>query len=133
METIYLKKFTQEEVLVSKDQAKRILIFFFGKQEPSTKSINVTAADMAFAQALLTEAIDRSKGMGFFQMVFMVHPTLSLNSLIIGFAREAASQWFRNKDVKKDPKIYDTVRDTLALNFKSAWKIRLETDEEVLY
>jgi hypothetical protein len=128
-----LKQFQPDEIKISKEEAKKVLMFFFGKQTPETKNIDITNNDIAFAQALLTEAIDASVGMNFFQTVFEAHPSISLKSVIFTFAKAAASQWFRNKDVQKDPKIYDCIRATLAGKFKGAWQARVDNDEDILY
>jgi hypothetical protein len=122
----YLIKFKPGEIKISRDEAKQVLMFFFGQSSPGTKNINLTESDVAFAQALLTEAIDASTGMSYVQTLFETQSSLSIKSLIFNYAKAAAAQWFRNKNIKNDPRVYESVRVTLGRNFKSLWQLRLD-------
>jgi hypothetical protein len=134
-----LQHFSGAEIKLTKEEAFRILRFFW--IEPGIDPGNLTDSDAAFAQALLVEAIDSSYAMGYVELVyenfFGKVPTSfsALKDTVKSFAKAAAKHWFKHATRKdlEDPKIYESVRRTLAYNFGSAWRIRLQTNEPVIY
>jgi hypothetical protein len=130
-----LKHFRKDEILISPDQAPTILRYFFGLNTDLPDQL--TDDDVAFAQALLLEAIDESYAMGYVQALFESFygkPPASLDSvkdMIKDFVKAAAKHWFthaRGEDFA-NPKIYESIRVTIAVNFKSVWGIRMATGE----
>lgn len=130
-----LRHFTSDEITVDQEQAFRLLKFFW--LEPGVVPGSLTIDDRAFAQGLLLEAIDRSYAMGYvetiFKHFFMKVPTnfKDVEEIVKSFAKAAVKQWFKHATGKdlEDPKIYESVRATIANSFYSAWKIRLQTGE----
>lgn len=135
MADIFLRHFSKSELLLSQEQAARVLRFFFPDQLVPAGAL--TDEDVGFAQALLIEAVDRSTEMGYvevlFNNAFMKAPAdLSfIKDIAKDLIKRAASNWFRHATGQDlaDPKIYETVRATLRNNFISAWVIRLQTGE----
>ncbi len=130
-----LKHFQPAEVVISKEQAGRTLRFFFPDQP--IDAFSLSTEDVGFAQALLIEAVDSSKEMGYVQVVFdktfMKIPTdfSFIKDILKALGKRALQNWFRHA-TKKDldePQIYESVRRTLAVNFRSIWAIRLQTGE----
>jgi hypothetical protein len=132
---VELKRFSGSELLLSQEQAWKVLRFFW--PETSTQPGSLTQSDVGFAQGLLVEAVDGSYNMGFveqvFQSFYMKVPTsfADIRGIVKEFAKSALKHWFRHATGAdlKDPKIYESVRATLARNFRSAWRLRQETGE----
>jgi len=132
-----LKHFRKEEILISRDDARTILLFFFGLATEVPPSDQLTDDDIAFAQALFLEAIDESYAMGYVQAIFEAFygkPPASFDNvkdMIKDFVKAAAKHWFthaRGEDFAH-PKIYESIRSTIAVKFKSIWAIRMVTGE----
>ena len=135
MADIYLRHFTKNELLLSPQDASRVLRFFFPAQPmPSTQ---LTDEDVGFAQALLLQAIDSSTQMGYVQILFdkfYAKPPSDfsfLKDLAVAFCKRAARNWFRHATGADlaNPQIYDSVRATIARNFSSVWSIRCQSGE----
>ena len=130
-----LKKFSGDELIISKEDAQKIFYFFFGEQIQG-ELIN---EDVGFAQGLIIEGIERSNEMGmiedFMKKFFWKVPTSfgMVGSIVKFFIVKSASIWWKNKNIKSinadNLKIYDSIRNTLCLNFRSVWKIRMQTGE----
>ncbi|HWY59514.1 MAG TPA: hypothetical protein VNZ03_33930 [Terriglobales bacterium] len=123
-----LKHFQKDEIKITRDDARKILVFFFGSNVPTPE--NLTDEDVPFAQALLLEAIDKSYAMGYVEAVFnsfyMKVPS-DIKELMKDFAKEAAKNWFDHaagKDLS-NPKIYEMVRVTISNNYSQVWAIRM--------
>lgn len=132
-----LKKFSNSELFISAEEAHKILVWFFGEVSLSPNSL--TESDRAFAQALLLEGIDSSEPMGYVHDIFMkaMVPTSysTIKSIAKAFVKRAVSNWWKKSSGKQlqDPQIYFTVKLAISRNFKSAWKIREQTGEPVIY
>ena len=130
-----LKRFKPDELILSQEEAARVLKFFFPDKPINPGSL--TDDDRSFAQGLLVEAVDASAKMGYvevlFDKTFMKVPTdfSYIKSLAKALCKRALTNWFRSATGKDlaDPQIYVSVRNTLALNFRSAWSIRMQTGE----
>ncbi len=93
--------------------------------------------DISFAQALLIEAVDSSREMGYVQILFekAAYKVPTDFSFIQDLAKElckrAVQNWFRHATRKdlSDPQIYEMVLNTLRRNFRSVWAIRVQTGE----
>jgi hypothetical protein len=129
-----LKHFSGNDLRLDVEQTRKVLKFFFPQTD--IDHVNVTDEDRSFAQALLVEAIDASAQMGYVQILFekvYTPPTDFgyIKDLAKNFVKYGLNIWFRHLTGKDftDPKIYMTVRNQLALNFRSTWEIRLQTGE----
>jgi hypothetical protein len=130
-----LRHFAPTDVKITKEQAGRVLKFYFPDRPIDPGALS--GDDIAFAQALLLQGIDASMEMGFAQIIFdkayMKPPTdfSIIKDIAKAFAKQAVKNWFRHATGKDlaDPQIYEAVRRTLARNFRSTWAIRMETGE----
>ena len=133
--SIELKRFHSDEIRLTKEQAWRILRFFW--PDTSILPADLTDEDRSFAQGLLVEAIDSSYHMGYverlFKSFYMKVPASwsDVEDMVKGFAKAALKHWFKHATQADliNPKIYENVRLTLARNFRSTWKIRELTGE----
>lgn len=130
-----LQHFAEAEIKLSQHDAFGALRFFW--LEPGCLPQQLTVEDRGFAQALLVEAIDRSYEMGFVEILFrsfygkIPASFSSVRDMAKAFAKAAAKHWFQyatRKDLE-DPQIYENVRRKIAVNFRSVWRIRIETGE----
>jgi hypothetical protein len=136
---VALLKFSPDEIKLSQQDAFRILRFFL--LEPGVLPQQLSAEDRGFAQALLVEAIDRSYDMGFveilFKSFFMKIPTdfKAIQDMVKEFSKQAAKHWFKHATGAdlRDPRIYESVRTSVARNFRTVWSTRVQTGEPVLY
>lgn len=132
---LFLRHFQPDEILISSQDASRILRFFFGTDVPPANEL--TPQDVAFAQALFLEAIDKSYAMGYVHIVFdcfyMKPPGSfeSLKKMAEEFVKKAARHWFDHATGKdlSDPQIYDSVAAMIRANFRSVWEIRVQTGD----
>lgn len=122
-----LRKFSSLELVVSRDQAKEILTFFFGHVDLSTDQL--TDADRSFAQALMVEALDASNNMSYVEALFRgsASPSSSIITVAANIVRQSVVNWWRKKIEKVV--IYDSVKNTITVNFKSVWAVRVATGE----
>ena len=133
--SLELKRFRSDEIRLTKEQAWRILRFFW--PDTSILPANLTDEDVSFAQGLLVEAIDSSYQMGYverlFKSFYMKAPASwsDVKDMVKGFAKAALKHWFKHATQSDlaNPQIYENVQLTLARNFRSTWKIRELTGE----
>jgi hypothetical protein len=132
---LYLKHFTKQEVIIQPQDARNILVFFFGDNVPPSEQL--TDADLGFAQALLLEAIDKSYAMSYVKEIFdsfygkMPQSYAAIKGMLKSFVKAAAKNWFDHATGKdlSDPKIYVSVRAMISANFRSPWSLRMITGE----
>jgi len=130
-----LQRFGESEIKLNQHDAFSALRFFW--LEPGLSPQQLTVEDRGFAQALLVEAIDRSYEMGFVEILFrsfygkIPASFSSVRDMVKAFAKAAAKHWFKHATRKdlEDPQIYESVRRKIAVNFRSVWRIRIETGE----
>jgi len=124
-----LRRFNSSELRLSREQALRVLRFFFLRVNIS--AADLTEQDIAFAQGLLVQAIDSSYQMGFVQVIadvfWKVPANLEIADLVIEFGKGAAKNWFRHATQKDlmSAKIYESVRTTVRANFQTVWDQRM--------
>ena len=128
---IYLRHFQKDEIIISPEDARAILIFFFGNNVPPVEQL--TDQDLAFAQALLLEAVDKSYTMGYvnaiFDVFYMKVPT-DIQGMMKDFVKKAAKNWFDHatgNDLSK-PKIYQSVRTMIISRYggtHGVWAMRM--------
>ena len=94
-----LQHFQKTELLITRDQALRVLRFFFPDQP--VDPVSITDDDIGFAQSLLLEAVSASKRMGYVETVFknayMKPPTdfSFISDLAKDLVKRAAGNWFK--------------------------------------
>ncbi len=130
-----LRHFSSIEIYITKHEAWTIFRFFWPPIQIREESL--TDDDIAFAQALFLEAIDASYKMGYVHILYDVFygkipgSFSDIGELIKKFAKKAAKHWFKHLGPKSldDAEIYAAVRAQLAVNFKSAFTLRVQTGE----
>jgi hypothetical protein len=129
-----LQHFSGDQIVLDNQEAWQILVFFFGGNA-SLSPASLTDNDRSFAQALLIEAIDASEDMSWIEAIFRsaMKPNASVKSIIKSLIKKAVKDWFKhaNKDKLDNPTIYQSVKNQLTVNWRSAWQIRVETDGEM--
>jgi len=132
-----LKRFSGSDLILDAEQAKAVLTFFFGEHEMPTA---MTDEDRSFAQGLLVEAIDASYSMGYVEAIWDAITDKNilkgnLKGIVKSFVKLAAKNWFKRYKVNisklNDIEIYQSVKVTLARNFRTPWQYRLETGEYI--
>jgi hypothetical protein len=129
-----LRKFEASEIVLTHQEAWQVLVFFFGGNAgivPGWLNDN----DRSFAQALLIEAVDASKRVGWIKSLWTstVNPGASIQGILAKLAMKAARDWLKScepTDLKR-AEIHLMVKNQLTLNWKSAWLIRVDTGEPV--
>lgn len=131
-----LRRFAKSEIYISKHEAWTILRFFFGPQ-CTLRETELTDDDVNFAQGLLVEAIDASYAMGYAEILFKTFygkvpgSFTDVQSIVKSFVKKAAQHWFKHLGKKELSKaeIYDSVRNTIVLNFGTIFATRQSTGE----
>lgn len=126
METIYLRKFKPEELVLSESEAIQVLQFFWPKEPRYSRIENVliiTDEVRSFAQGLLVEAIDRSFAYGFIGALFnsAANPTKGAVRLLKQFGRRASSHWFKHASATdlQNARVYERIRERIAYGFST--------------
>lgn len=130
-----LRRFTDDEIVISRNDAWKLLQFFFN--QVSILPASLTNQDISFAQALLLDAADRSYEMGYAQILFenffMASPRSleGVRDLLKEFIKAAAKHWWNHATEADlmDAKLYLMVVNQLRRNFRSTWLIREQTGE----
>lgn len=135
-----LRQFRADEVILDDVETRAVLSFFWPERRQQLQDMTVTAADRAFAQALLVEAVDATLTMGVVEELYrrffgrVPRSFQSIATSVLKVIRRALhSQWLRTRSVV-DPsriRIYENVRVTLARNFRSVLELRLQSGELV--
>ncbi len=132
-----LRRFSPSDLVLSPQDSVAVLRFFWPELDMSRLG-PVASSDQEFAQGLLLEAVDASCAMGITESIFkkfyLKVPT-SFGSILKSAASIAAqaiaNRWFKrcsNIDPAKI-KIYESIRNTLARNFRTVMQLRLDTGE----
>jgi hypothetical protein len=127
-----LRHFAPAEIIITREQASRILRFFFPGQALPPSAL--TDDDISYAQALLVEAVDASTEMGYVQILFdnafMKVPTdLSfIKDIAKSIVKKAAKDWFRHATARdlSDPQIYESVHKTISWKQGTVWQMRMQ-------
>lgn len=118
-----LREFKPDELFLDEAEARLVLKFIFSPANHGLiNDLPMTDALRGFSQALLLEAIDASYSVGFVKALFesSANPTKGAMKVIKKFARQSLKHWYKNASVidLQNVKIYDFVRDELALRFR---------------
>jgi len=129
-----LRHFSPSELVLSPDDALAVLRFFWPDMDLSGLG-GVTDSDRDFAQGLLLEAVDASCTMEITESIFTkfyLKVPKSFGSILksaADIAVKAIKNRWLGKCKKIDPakvKIYESVRKTLARNFATVMRLRLQ-------
>ena len=128
------KFYVSGDVYLSKDEAWKTLVWFFGGNSGISVS-NITWNDRSFAQALIFEAVYASRKISFVQKVWesSVNPPDTVKKFFKEIVKiTAKTLWENLKPVDlEDPTIYKMVKDTLTINWRSPWQTRVDTGSPV--
>lgn len=129
-----LKKFSRSEIALTHQEAWQVLVFFFGGNASSLPG-GLTDNDRSFAQALLIEAVDASRRLGWLHQLMSatLRPNASITAVLRRLAVAATRDWLSSGNPAdfKDAKIYSMAKNQLTLNWRSAWQIRIITGDPV--
>ncbi|HYH14961.1 MAG TPA: hypothetical protein VD794_07070 [Flavisolibacter sp.] len=133
---MYLRKFQDHELILTNEEAQKVLAFFFGE---SFSNDQLTKEDIGFAQALLIEAIETSNKISFiddFMRKFMWQPPASytyIRDVVKFFIKKSVSYWWKESSIKEmdleKVMIYESVRNTIAQRFRSVVLTRKQSGE----
>ncbi len=119
--SVHLKKFKTNELIFDDQETIIILKFIFKNQHSNIDMLNVNDAVREFAQSLLVEAVDSSYAFGFIDSLFrsVTNPRDGVKKVLAKFGKKALKHWFKHATTQNlmSIKIYDRVREQLALNF----------------
>lgn len=123
-----LKHFTEEEILLSDDEFKTVLGFFFevSSLRHAIEQTELAHVHRSFSQALLVEGIDATYAMGFVEALVASlrgGRAVGAKTIIKKFAKKAAKHWFEHATLDElwdeDLEIYETVRRQIAVNHRT--------------
>jgi len=133
-----LRHFAPEEVLLTEEDARAALKFFWPDLDPAELG-PLSITDRAFAQALLIEAADASHSVGIVETLYrtfygkVATDFEVVKEMLKKLAKKAIEdKWFKKIETLKDAEgqqIYESVRATLALNQRSVYDARRQTQE----
>jgi hypothetical protein len=130
-----LRNFKRAEIVLSNEDCYAVLRFFF-RSDLSLMPGQLEHQDHAFAQALLLEGIEMTASISTIQSLAdaLLHRPKDfhqLEELCQKFVREALKEWFTrsSETFRKDPKIYVSIRNTLATKWRRALIERQNTGE----
>jgi hypothetical protein len=126
--TVHLKQFSEDQIILSEDEAKMVLKFFWPGKSEEIDNATLSERTIGFAQGLLVEAIDTSYAYGYVEALFDVIVSVILPSksndraamrIIKKFAKKASTHWFKHATANDlmHVKIYDAVRNHIANAF----------------
>jgi hypothetical protein len=134
---IQLRDFSEAELMFDEEETKTILQFFFLSDHQAIEAAQITTALRNLAQGLLVAAVDASYAMGWIEQTFrwVTNPGAGMKKALQKLARRAANHWFKHlkrDQLLTDAKIYESVRDQLARNFRSPFLITLQAKTQDL-
>jgi hypothetical protein len=121
-----LRHFRGNEVILSQDEAWKILVFFFGGNAGMSAG-DLTEDDRAFAQALLFQGMESSDQMDFVLPLFKATVSPNVFGAMKKVAKEAVKigwRHWRHPRTTEDPKIYSSVKNQITVNWKTTWAER---------
>jgi hypothetical protein len=141
----HLKYFPPADLILSAAEAGRVIEWFWPDVKASQLG-GITDRDRSFAQALLVEALDASADMKIVEDIYketymkVFKDFDDVWEVVKTLAKRAyEDEWFTRakgritRDNVENLTIYDSVKKTLARNFRSEIKIRVATGEYVGY
>jgi hypothetical protein len=132
-ELMGLRHFSESDIILSNNDAWQVLVFFFGGNAGLAPG-DLNLQDREFAEALLFEAMEASDRMDF--VVPLLDFAVKPQTAIVGFMRTLALKavqfgWKRWKHSRttENPQIYNSIKVTVAYNWRTIWQIRVQTGE----
>lgn len=129
--SLALPHLTTSELVFTDDEIKEIFCFFWPQRRTEIERLAVTDDPRRYGQALLIIAVDATYSMGFIDMlvnaIMRRKPGTSIKSLVRKLTRKYVKHWWNHASRKdlRDPKVYDTVRATIALKHRSRLELML--------
>jgi|GEM_PF-2273005 len=130
-----LKKIPNYDVVLSESEAKDVLCLIFG--DAVSLPSKLSDLDRKFSQEILLELIDKSISMGIIEALAKdaLSLTPSMKKITIAILGESIKHlyWYNNKSKEEilnsisNVKLYRTVANQIALNWKSAWEVRVQS------
>lgn len=117
------------QLLFDEKETIAILSFFWPTLASQFNQMTVTTETRKLAQSLLIAAIDASYSLGWVDALFStVSKPANLAALGKKLAKNFTKHWWKHAKVKdlENVKIYDTVRRSIALKFRSEVTMMLE-------
>jgi hypothetical protein len=148
-----LRHFTGDEILLTAEQAGQVIHWFWPEIEAASLG-TITDEDRSFAQALLLEGVDASLSMGIveglFRETYMKVPKdfSDLGKILKSLAKRAIKEgWFKKAEdrIKGEERdgvvtydldkvaVYESIRVTIARNFRSVIDLRAKYGEPLVY
>jgi len=130
-EHMQLRSFSEADIIFDEQETRAILGFFFEADRQVIETIDITYELRNLAQGLLVAAVDASYAMGWVEQTFRwaVNPGAGMKKALQKLARRATRHWFRHlkHDLSlSDARIYESIREQLARNFRSHFQIILQ-------
>jgi hypothetical protein len=124
---VNLMKFKPEELIFDEDETKDVLTFFYPNHGAFIVQAIINDDVRGFAQAIMVEAVDATYALGYVKIVFDVFymkPPTNFGKALTKFGKKAAPHWFKHATVMDltNAKIYDSVRASIARNFRSVFE-----------
>ncbi|MDN3518507.1 hypothetical protein QWY84_12870 [Aquisalimonas lutea] len=135
-EEMQLLHFPEQQLLLSDEEAKAILMFFFEGRDFQYRleTVSLELVHRELAQALLVEAIDGTYEKGFVDDLFMSVATGfhgGVKRIVQKFAKKALNRWFDHANLDSlwgDVEIYESVRVTIARSHRSTAEVLVNGD-----
>ena len=126
-----LDKYRNDPMVISKQDAARVLDFFFHRLPP-----NVDDNDRKFAQALILSAADATAQIGLIESLWRSasSPTAKPLGILKDIAKSILKYLGRPKQLVNsiDASNYETVINSIAYGFSGVWQTRLQIDDSSL-
>lgn len=127
--TVHLRKFSSEELILSESETRTVLKFFWPEEPTATRieeSLIIDDSVQEFAQSVLVEAVDASYQVGSVEAIFRAaaNPGRGALKVIKNFGKRASKHWFKNARASdlQNVRIYEFIRQHISRTFR----VRLE-------
>ena len=131
-EFVQLREFNDAELMFDDQETRSILDFFFRFDGSLIASADISRELRVFAQGLLVAAVDATYAMGWIELTFrwVTNPGSGMKKALQKLAHRASRHWFKHLKNQSlfDAKIYERVRDQLALSFRSPLHVMLQAN-----
>jgi len=128
---MHLRQFSEGELFFDEQETRDVLKFVFPADRQKIDSTQITNELRNLAQGLLVVAVDASYAMGWVELAFRwaVNPGPGLKKALQRLASRAPRYWFKHLKREQslaDARVYESIREQLARNFRSAFQIVLQ-------
>lgn len=129
--SLSLPVISDQNVVLTDQEARDVFVFFWPERTQAIERMALDINARRYAQALLIVAVDASYLVGFVDIlvnaIIRRKPGARVQALIRKITRKYVQHWWKNATEEDllDPKIYDTVRRTIALKQKTRFEMLL--------